>query len=149
MNISDLPRFDVRFENWLRWCREGYREPGDRTGSAEGNWNSPQVWETPDPDMGLISPINIPDAVMLNRAYVRMAGEHRRVLKIVYFRPHWRASWKAQKMGCRIAEIGEKAYRSKKVMQNTLAFLEKRVQNPVLRVTVERSCGGAFSLYGA
>lgn len=95
--------------------------------------------------MGLIYPVDVNDAVMVNRAFVRLAGEQRRVLKIVYFRPHWRASWKAQKIGCRVVEIGERALRARLMLANVLAFMEKRVENSVLRATVEPP-RAAFSL---
>lgn len=145
MNQNDLPRFEIRFENWLRWCREGSGEPMERCGSAEGGWDSPQVWDAPEPNMRLLMPVNVPDAVLVNRAYVKMAGEWRRVLKIVYFRPHWRDQWKAQKIGCRVSEIADRALKARLMLRNLLAFSEKRVENPAIRETV-RPPVAAFSL---
>lgn len=97
--------FNTRFVNWLRWCADYRGEPHGSCGSGEGLYRSPQVWDVVEPNMAKLNPVDVPDAELVNRAYVALGDYDRRVLKYVYFRRHWRPSWMAQKLNCHYTQI--------------------------------------------
>jgi hypothetical protein len=114
--------FDERFINWLKWCRlRGIHQ--DRARSAEGAYRSPQVWEERNPRP---AELDINDAVLVNRAYSQLAEKTRRIIKILWFRPHWRPEWQAQKIGCHHTELKDLAAFAMCVMHNRLEFLEQK-----------------------
>lgn len=119
--------FEARFTNWLRWCQGRYYFQRSQAGSVEGAYRSPQrnVWDPPDPNMKILEPIRNYDAVMVNRAYWQLGDRVRQTIKILWFRPHWREQWKAQKIGCHHTELAELGYRAKRMLKNRLAFLER------------------------
>jgi hypothetical protein len=95
-------------------------------GSVEGRYRSPQHWDpvNPKPDWLLMMDEN--DAVLLNRAYSQLGEYTRRVIKILWFRPHWRPQWQAQKLAVHHTELGDLGYRCKLMMQNRLKYLESK-----------------------
>lgn len=117
------PEFETRFRNWLRWCKEGHPEPHEQCGSAEGNWKSPQIWE-PDPlERNLVDPIDIWDALEVQRAFYGLPEVNRRTIKLIHFRPKWRRSWIAQKLGCHQSQLEERLSISKKMLSNRLEVM--------------------------
>ena len=68
------------------------------------------MWDPPEPR----SPaIDVRDAIEVNRAYLMLPRSYQRVIKVIYFCSHWRASWQAQKIGCRVVDLSDRAYRAK------------------------------------
>jgi hypothetical protein len=124
-DLKDLGDFEARFANWLHWCRMKGMHQG-HAGSVEGRYRSPQHWDpvNPKPEWLLLMDVN--DAVLLNRAYSQLGEYARRAIKILWFRPYWRAQWQAQKLQVHHTELADLAYRAKKMMENRLAFIEKR-----------------------
>jgi hypothetical protein len=113
--------FAQRFENWRRWCvRKGLYQ--GRTGSAEGAYRSPQIWDPPGPRP---MPINDPDAILLNRAFWQLGGKVRLTIKILVFRSHWRPQWQAQKLGVHYLKLDQELVKAKRMMENRLTFLER------------------------
>ena len=108
--------FAERFNNWLRWCADHPGAPHSPCGSAEGRYRSPQVWEGLQPSESKLNPVNVPDAELVNRAYVLMDDYNRRVIKYVYLRTHWRPSWMAQKLGCHYTAIYSKLQTARQLM---------------------------------
>lgn len=94
-------RFMERLRNWLRWCKQkGFRR--SQAGSIEGLYRSGQVWEPEEPHG---EPVDVVDAAEVDRAYVALDDRSRRVIKILYFRDHWKPAWQAQKLNCRAADL--------------------------------------------
>lgn len=118
--------FHSRFINWLRWCAVHAGEPHSPCGSVEGKWHSPQVWEGLAPSQAKLNPVNVPDAELVNRAYVAIPDFDRRVLKYVYFRRHWRPSWMAQKLGCHYTQIFGKLTIARQKMSDIVDTLDKK-----------------------
>lgn len=116
--------FEVRFRNWLRWCiHEGNDEPDETCGSAEGAWKSPQIWE-PDPqERNLINPVDIWDALKVQRAFYGLPELQRRTIKFLHFKK-WRRQWVAQKLGCCEADLSEKLYIAKRMLSNRLDMVD-------------------------
>ena len=121
--MSDFPS---RFKNWLRWCSDHAGEPHSPCGSAEGRWHSPQIWEPDVPGRNMLNPVDVVDAVLVNRAYVALRDYDRRVLKYVYFRQHWRPSWMAQKLGCHYTQIYSKLLDAKARMRTILDTIDEK-----------------------
>lgn len=93
--------FDERFRNWLRWCKQkGFRR--SQAGSVEGLYRSGQVWEPEEPTG---EPVDVVDAQEVDRAYVALDERSRRIIKILYFREHWKPQWQAQKLGCLVDDL--------------------------------------------
>jgi hypothetical protein len=118
-------QFLLRFENWRRWAstRGLYR---GHVFSIEGRYASPQHWypEPPAP-----AAIDVPDAVLVNRAYTYLAiiaPRQARVIKILTFRAYLRPQWQAQKLGIHYLELEEAHYRAKRALANQLDFVEKQ-----------------------
>lgn len=116
--------FFYRYRNWVRWCLT----KGQRQGhvfSLEGNYRSPQNWypEPPRP-----AAIDVPDAVLFNRAFTRLAElspRHARVIKILTFRAYLRPEWQAQKLGIHHLELADAHYRAQCALFNQVSFLQK------------------------
>jgi hypothetical protein len=77
--------------------------------------------------MGLLNPVNKWDAMVLQRGYVGLLDYDRRVIKFMYFRPHWRREWVAQKLNVRKDMLGEALYESKYRMYLKVGGDERRV----------------------
>lgn len=126
--MSDLldTEFEARFKNWIFWCRMRGLHQG-HAGSVEGRYRSPQHWDpiNPKPDWLLMMDEN--DAVMVNRAYSQLGEYFRRVIKVLWFRPHWRAQWQAQKLSCHHSDLGDLGYRAKTMLKNRLRFIEREL----------------------
>ena len=118
-------QFQLRFTNWIRWCTETASEPSSPCNSIEGRYKSPQIWDEARPNMGLLNPINKWDAMALQRAYVSMPPDERRVIKFMYFRPHWRREWIAQKLDVHHSKLGERLHIAKCCMCGVLDTQER------------------------
>ena len=118
--------FQTRFKNWLRWCADHAGEPHNPCGSAEGKWRSPQHWHPEEPSYAKLHPVDVVDALVVNRAYVAMQDYDRRVVKYVYFRQHWRPSWMASKLGCHYTQIYGKLSDAKMRMRIILDKLDEK-----------------------
>lgn len=84
------------------------------------------MWEGLAPSQAKLNPVNVPDAELVNRAYVAIPDFDRRVLKYVYFRPHWRPSWMAQKLGCHYTQIFGKLTIARQKMSDIVDILDKK-----------------------
>lgn len=153
--------FDQRFVNWRRWCiARGHYQA--RAGSAEGGYSSPQGkgqpsgWGdyvlSPLPSITQL-PIDVVDAIQVNRAFAGLAARARRVIVVIWFRSHWRPSWQAQKIQCRVVDLSDKAHWAKLCLANHLNRIEGRGRltpathnSGSLRETVMSRLGTAFSL---
>ena len=117
----EIEAFNPRFKNWVRWANQtGYHQA--RVASAEGAYRSPQCWDEKEPPL---PQCNILDAWLLNSAYLYSPSKVRRTIKILVFRPHWRAEWQAQKLGVHHTELSEALFQAKKAMSFTLDMLEQ------------------------
>ena len=96
-----------------------------KAGSAEGNYHSPQVWDDRNPRPQWLIELDVPDAVEVNRAYIQLGERTRRVIKILWFRTHWRPQWQAQKLGCHHTELGELGHKARLMLRNRLDFIQK------------------------
>ena len=123
-----LSEFQPRFQNWIRWCQmKGLYQ--SRTGSAEGNYRSPQVWDDRLPKPEWLLRLNEPDAIVVNRAYVALrviAPSQARAIKVCYFKPFWKPSWQAQSLQCNVRELAERAYLAKRALSNVLTSIESK-----------------------
>ena len=108
----------------MAWCRMRgvYQE---RAGSAEGFYRSPQHWEPQNPKPDWLVSLNEPDAVMVNRAYSQLGVRARQIIKVLWFRSHWRVQWQAQKLGCHHTELRDLGHTAKTMLRNRLRFIEK------------------------
>ena len=116
--------FLLRFENWRRWCVARGLHQGHAY-SIEGRYRSPQHWNPPEPKPQMIDDN---DALMVNRAYTRLAQiaeSQAKIIKILTFRVHLRPQWQAQKLGIHYLVLDEAYYRAKLALKNNVAFLEK------------------------
>ena len=129
--MSDDLLWNWRWKNWLRWCVSNPRLSG-HCGSIEYRYKSPQadVWDPPEPKP---QPIDSKDAVIVNRAFTYLDARNQRIIKVIYFCSHWRASWQAQKIGCKVADLSERAYQARRALRNLLQLQESKArvtQNP-------------------
>jgi len=116
--------FSSRFSNWVHWClMKGMYQA--KAGSAEGNYRSGQVWEERLPKPEWLTELDIPDAVLVNRAYGQLGDTTRRTIKVLWFRHHWKPQWQAQKLGCHYTELAEKGFLARKMLENRLDFIER------------------------
>lgn len=119
------PPFEPRFKNWLRWCHEHIGEPHGSASSVEGAYRSPQIWDVVEPNLGLLNPVDKWDAQVVQRAYVVLPDLDRRTIKFMYFRPHWRQAWIAQKLNVSKLELQDRLHASKQKMAENLDALDK------------------------
>ena len=113
--------FEVRFQNWVRWCNQKGLYRG-RVGSAEGDWRSPQIWDPPEPRP---EPINDPDAVEMNRAYTQLAmtaPTYARAIQVLVFRPYLRPQRQGQILGVNYQKLDQLLHKSKQMMKNILGL---------------------------
>jgi hypothetical protein len=78
--------------------------------------------------------MNVNDAVMVNRAFVALteaSPRMARVIKVIWFKTHLRPQKQAQEIGCHWKELGEIGYRAKRMLENRLRFIEKKVLDTV------------------
>ena len=130
--------FDARFKNWVRWCKARGMHKG-RVGSAEGGFRSPRVGELePRPPA-----IDVVDAQVVNKAFAEIPGNYRRVIKVIYFREHWRPQWMAQKLGCHMTELPKLGYDARMVLKGRIDFIESRTHNSVRSTPFSRPLAGA------
>jgi hypothetical protein len=134
--------FERRFRNWLSWCRFSDRGPNGRCSSLEGAYSGPQGkghpygwgdWdEAAPPKITIPVPVDYWDGLLVNRAYWQLGEKARRTILVIWFRQHWRAQWKAQKIGCHHTELEERAHWGKLMLRNRVRFLEskKHLQSP-------------------
>ena len=126
--MSLNPDFQARFNNWLHWCQmKGLYQ--SRTGSAEGLWRSPQVFEDRLPKPTWLLEMIGPDAIVLNQVYTLLARfqpSQARVIKVIWFKPHWRPSWQAQAIRCRVIDLPGRAYQAKTAFGNLLTDQESK-----------------------
>jgi hypothetical protein len=78
--------------------------------------------------MRILEPIIDHHALLVNRAYWELGEKSRRTILVIWFRPHWREQWKAQKIGCHHTELGEVGYRAKRMLKNRLDFVERKAK---------------------
>lgn len=120
-----MASFDERFDNWRRWCETRGVQYG-RVGSLEGNYRSPQCWEPPNPRPPMI---DVPDAILINRAYTWLsihAPREAKTIKVMTFMHHWRERWKAQKLGIHYTKLDE-AYKTARIMlKNVSEHIERK-----------------------
>jgi hypothetical protein len=131
-DLKDLDDFEVRFANWLAWCRMKGLHQG-HAGSVEGRYRSPQHWDPVSPKPQWLLTMDINDAVLLNRAFSQLGEYTRRVIKILWFRPHWRVQWQAQKLQVHHTELADLGYRSKRMMENRLKYIERKEKAVVIK----------------
>lgn len=89
-----------------------------RCGSAEGNWRSPQVWDAPNPRP---QAIDVPDAILVNRAYTRLAltaPKHAKALKVLVFMGWLRPTRQAQMLATHYTRLDELLRRAKIMLRN-------------------------------
>lgn len=87
------PGFDLRVENWVRWCRAAPSLDA-HCGSIEHRYINPQGVNHPngwgdwhnDVPVRNRSRIDALDAVVMNCAFVRLEDNHRRVIRLSFFR---------------------------------------------------------------
>ena len=133
--------WEWRWRNWLRWCRDNQLHRG-RCLSAEGVWYGPQGagcptgWgdyhESALPDRP--DPVDLVEALLLNRAFISMEDGIRRTIKLLFFSPH-RDSKVARRLKCRVVDLPMKAIWAKTCLRNRLQFILskrriKRVTDP-------------------
>lgn len=124
--------WEHRFVNWLRWCRASGTHQA-RAGSAEGEWFGPQGAGCPtgwgDYNEAHLparcEPVDVNDALKVNRAFISLGGQIRRAIKLLYF-SGLRDAWIARKLGCRIVDLPLKAIWGKTVLRNCLTFYESK-----------------------
>jgi hypothetical protein len=119
MRMAPPDAFSARFANWARWCVQKGLYRG-RAGSVEGAYRSPQHWDPPEPRPPTI---DVLDAILVNRAYVRLAvlaPKQAQIIKVLVFRPHFRPQWQAQKLGIHYTELDEALSRAKRMLCNQL-----------------------------
>ena len=121
LNLADTPvsEFDRRFDNWVRWCKSKGTQTG-RCFSAEGAYRSPQIWHAPGPRP---ADIDVPDAVAVNRAFVRMATQtptYANVIKVLVFKSWMRPTLQAQILGTHWTRLDGELGRAKKMLKNIL-----------------------------
>jgi hypothetical protein len=124
--------FAARFENWRRWCvAHGHYQR--RSASLEGVYSGPQGkghpsgwgdWEESAPPRGtVLVPINIPDALEVNRAYTRLAllaPTYARAIQVLVFQPWLRPQRQAQMLGTHYQRLDFLLDRAKKMLRNQL-----------------------------
>jgi hypothetical protein len=111
--------FEGRFKNWIQWCiRKGLHQ--GRTGSAEGNWRSPQIWHPPEPRPPVLDDL---DAVAVNRAFSQLAQNsptYANVIKVLVFKPWMRPQAQAQVLGVHYMRLDQELHKAKKMLSNLL-----------------------------
>jgi hypothetical protein len=116
----EADEFERRWANWVRWCNsKGFYQ--GRTGSLEGAYRSPQCWneELPKPP-----PIDLLDAVVMNRAYVRLWTSSEKAAKtiqyLVFRHPNMRPTGQAQLLGVHYMRLEQELQKAKRMMRNLL-----------------------------
>lgn len=138
--------FEARFENWRHWCLMNGRFQA-KAGSAEGNYRSPQVWDDTNPKPVWLIEMDIPDAVEVNRAYCELSGWDRRVIKVLWFRPHWRPQWQGQKLGVHYTKLEAVGLESLSAMREMLDRRETvvRMTQVSMATAIKRPVGAIFA----
>jgi hypothetical protein len=119
MSIEPLESFDRRFENWRRWCIQKGLHRG-RAGSVEGAYRSPQHWDPPEPRP---AEIDVLDAILVNRAYTRLAllsPRSAKVIQVVVFMPYLRPQRQAQILGTHYLRLDAELDKCKQMLKNQL-----------------------------
>jgi hypothetical protein len=132
-DLKDLDNFEVRFANWLAWCRMRGLHQG-HAGSIEGRYRSPQHWDPINPKPAWLLAMNVNDAVLVNRAFVALTESSPRMaraIKVIWFKANLRPQKQAQEIGCHWKELEEIGYRAKKMLENRLGFIEKKTLDTV------------------
>jgi hypothetical protein len=105
-NAVEADDFALRFENWRRWCiQKGFHR--GHCGSVEGAYRSPQHWDPPEPRP---ASIDLLDAVVVNRAYTRLA----------LIAPYLRPTRQAQILGTHYLRLDELLHTAKQMLSNQL-----------------------------
>jgi hypothetical protein len=116
----ELPdAFSARFNNWVRWCVQKGLYRG-RAGSVEGAYRSPQHWDPPEPRPPTI---DVLDAILVNRAYVRLAmlsPRNAKVIQVLVFHPYIRPTRQAQILGTHYLELDRRLDEAKAMLANQL-----------------------------
>lgn len=123
-----LETFETRFKNWVNWCKLKNINYS-RTGSAEGNYKSPQIWDERNPIPEWIRAINHLDAIEVNRAYIALPEKPRQIIYILCFKSHWRAEYQAQRINCHHTELGERLYWAKTQLNNLLTNKQHYIES--------------------
>lgn len=144
-----MPDFESRFQNWLRWCRQGGSPQHGTVMSAEHAYTArqgigcPTGWgdygESVLNGLGTRIEVDLADALLLNRAYIGLADSQRNAIRWVYFFRHWKTAWIARKLDCGHDEVAERVAKARLAMQNRVAMLENQRINRV-RLTRETVC---------
>lgn len=125
-------RFEQRFDNWRRWCvGRGFHQ--GHCASLEGAYSGPQGkghstgwgdWEvSPPPPSDPKVLIDIPDAIEVNRAYLRLASlapTYARAIQVLVFQPWIRPQRQAQMLGTHYLRLDVLLDKAKKMLQNQL-----------------------------
>lgn len=117
--MRDEASFEQRWLNWIRWCVQKGLYRG-RAGSVEGAYRSPQHWDPPEPRPPTI---DVLDAILVNRAYVRLAmlsPSNAKVIQILVFHPYIRPTRQAQILGTHYLQLDKLLDQAKTMLSNQL-----------------------------
>lgn len=125
--------WESRFSNWVRWCKSLERGTAGRCYSAEGNYRGPQGtghptgwgdWENgPLAPLEVKQPIDVPDALKVNRAYTRLAQlspTYAEVIRVLVFQPWIPERRQAQMLGTHYQRLTQMLGKAKTMLQNNL-----------------------------
>jgi hypothetical protein len=116
--------FEPRFRNWVRWCVQKGLHRG-RAGSVEGAYRSPQHWDPPEPRP---AEIDVLDAIVVNRAYTRLAlisPRSAKVIQILVFMPYIRPQRQAQMLGTHYLRLDALLEQCKQMLRNQLRVTKR------------------------
>ena len=135
--------FDDRFRNWVVWCRrrEGYGRV--RCGSAESWYRTPQPWHE-IVEARVEEPVEV-DALVLNRAFCRLPGRVRKIIKVLYFGGHRSPKWQALELGVLMIELPELGLRARRLFSAGVDELERLDENARTVEKVRRALGALFA----
>jgi len=134
--MRDLDAFEIRFQNWVRWCKARGMHGNGRAASLEGAYSGPQGKGHPtgwgDWESGPLAPLNvpelidIPDAVEVNRAFTQLAmiaSTYAMAIKVLVFMDWMKPTRQAQILGTHYTRLSFMLDRAKKMLRNVLRGL--------------------------
>lgn len=130
--VELLDGFEDRFRNWRAWClsRGFYRR---QTGSIEGDYSGPQGnghpsgwgdWDQAAPPITQARVVvNVPDAMDVQRAYVRLwqqSERYARVIQVLVFQDWIKPQRQAQILATHYLRLPAELVKAKKMLANLL-----------------------------
>lgn len=113
----DFDTLEATKERLINWQRAFRNHPHYRaTASLEGRYKSPQCWEQPQVN----EPIDINDALKIERVIIRLPDVNKAIIKYNYFTPFIALNWWCRQNKVRADQYELELARSVRMVDNLL-----------------------------